>query len=106
MDCRQAHRLPGLRALVHAVGGGRPCGTIGNMDAVAADRSPLIREFDGAALYGALDAKRQAEGLSWAGAAAAIWNMAPALNAARDARGLANHPISPSTLQNLGKRGF
>ena len=76
------------------------------MDAGAADRSPLIREFDGAALYGALDAKRQAEGLSWAGAAAAIWNMAPALNAAREARGLANHPISPSTLQNLGKRGF
>jgi hypothetical protein len=66
---------------------------------------PAIREFDGKALYAALDAKRLAEGLSWSGAAAAIWNMTPALNAARDARGLANHPISPSTLLNLGKRG-
>ena len=65
----------------------------------------VIAEFDGRALYSALDAKRQAEGLSWPGAAAAIWDMAPALNAARDARGLANHPISPSTLQSLGKRG-
>ena len=66
---------------------------------------PVIREFDGLALYAALDAKRGAEGLSWTGAAAAIWDMSPALNAARGARGLANHPISPSTLQNLGKRG-
>jgi hypothetical protein len=65
---------------------------------------PVIREFDGKALYAALDSKRQAEGLSWSGAAAAIWDTAPALNAAREARGLANHPISPSTLLNLGKR--
>jgi hypothetical protein len=65
---------------------------------------PVIREFDGKALYAALDAKREADGLSWPGAAWAIWEMAPALNAARDARGLANHPISPSTLQSLGKR--
>jgi hypothetical protein len=64
-----------------------------------------IHEFDGKALYAALDAQRQAEGLSWQGAAAAIWEMAPALNAARAARRLANHPISPSTLQSLGKRG-
>jgi hypothetical protein len=67
--------------------------------------SLVIREFDGKALYAALDAKRCAEGLSWPGAAAAIWEMAPVLNAARVARGLANHPISPSTLQNLGERG-
>jgi hypothetical protein len=66
---------------------------------------PVIGEFDGKALYSALDAKRQAEGLSWPGAAAAIWDMAPVLNAAREARGLANHPISSSTLQSLGKRG-
>jgi hypothetical protein len=65
----------------------------------------VIREFDGNALYAALDSRRQAEGLSWQRAAAAIWDMAPALNAAREARGLANHPISPSTLQSLGKRG-
>jgi hypothetical protein len=64
-----------------------------------------IREFDGKALYVALDDKRQAEGLSWPAAAAAIWNMGSVLNAAREQRGLANHPISPSTLQSLGKRG-
>lgn len=28
-----------------------------------------------------------------------------AVRSARDARGVANHPISPSTLENLGKRG-
>lgn len=65
----------------------------------------VIREFDGRALYASLDAKRQAERLSWPGTATAIWDLAPALNAARRARGLANHPISPSTLQSLGKRG-
>ncbi len=65
----------------------------------------MIREFDARALYAALDAKRRAQGLSWPGAAAAIWDMAPALNAAREARGLPNHPISPSTLQSLGTRG-
>jgi hypothetical protein len=66
---------------------------------------PVIAEFDGRALYAALDAKRQAQGLSWPGAATAIWEMSPALNAGREARGLANHPISPSTLQGLGRRG-
>jgi hypothetical protein len=65
----------------------------------------VVREFDGRALYAALDVKRRDEGLSWPGAAAAIWGMAPALNAARAARGLANHPISPSTLRNLGPNG-
>lgn len=64
-----------------------------------------IREFDGGALYAALEAKRRREGISWPAAAAAIWNMSSALNAARDARGLANHPISPSTLRSLGRRG-
>ena len=67
--------------------------------------APVIREFDGNALHAALDDKRRAEGLSWPGAAAAIWDMAWSLNAARDERGLANHPISPSTLRSLGKRG-
>jgi hypothetical protein len=66
---------------------------------------PMIREFDGRALYAALDARRRTEGLSWPGAATAIWDMAPMLNATRDARGLANHPISASTLHSLAKRG-
>jgi hypothetical protein len=66
---------------------------------------PQIRDFDGRALYASLDAKRQVEGLSWAGAAAAIWNISDVLNADRDARGRPNHPISPATLQGLAKRG-
>lgn len=66
---------------------------------------PVIREFDGKRLYAALDAKRQADRLSWSGAATAIWDMSSALNAARAARGLTNHPISPSTLRSLGRRG-
>lgn len=66
---------------------------------------PVIRDFDGEALYAALDSQRQAEGLSWSGAAAAIWDMSSVLNAAREARGLVNHPLSPSTLKSLGNRG-
>jgi hypothetical protein len=46
---------------------------------------PGIREFDGKALYAAVDAKRQAEGLSWPRVATAIWEMAPALNRRRRA---------------------
>ncbi len=65
----------------------------------------MIREFDGRALYAALDAKREAQELSWSAVAAAIWDMTPALNAARDERGLTNHPLSPSTIQNLGRTG-
>jgi hypothetical protein len=64
-----------------------------------------IREFDGKTLYATLDRKRQAEGLSWPAAAAAIWEMASVLNAARATRGRPNHPISPSTLQRLGEAG-
>jgi len=73
-------------------------GDTGGMD-------PDLREFDGRALYAALDARREAEGLSWTAATAAISNLSPALDTARAARGLANHPISPSTLQSLGRRG-
>ena len=92
VDADRRTWLPAKFATVFAVGRSEGAGLV-------------MREFDGRALYAALDAKRQAERLSWAGAAAAIWDMAPLLNAARDARGLANHPISPSTLRNLGKVG-
>jgi hypothetical protein len=64
-----------------------------------------LREFDGLALYAALDAQRLELGLSWPGATAAIWNTAAVLNAAREARGLPNHPLSPSTVRRLGERG-
>jgi hypothetical protein len=75
------------------------------MDPGAVDPVPVTREFDGKAMYAALDARRRAECLSWPSAARAIWDMAPALNAARDARGLANHPISAATLHRLGRAG-
>lgn len=65
----------------------------------------MIREFDALGLFAALDAKRQAEALSWQGAADAIWELSSDLNRYRDARGLANHPISPSTLTGIPKRG-
>jgi hypothetical protein len=63
-----------------------------------------IRDFDALALYRALDAKRESEGLSWKGAADAIWELCSELNAYREARGLSNHPISPSTIANIPKR--
>jgi hypothetical protein len=67
--------------------------------------APAIREFDGKALFAALDARRVAEDLGWTGVASAIWEMAPELNAARAARGLPNHPISPATLRRLAAEG-
>jgi hypothetical protein len=63
-----------------------------------------IREFDAVALYDAIDARRVADGLSWQGVADAIWSLSSELNAERDARGLRNHPIVPSTLRAIAKR--
>ena len=57
-------------------------------------------DFDGLALYEALDAQRQAQGLSWQGVANEIWSLSAELNDRRK-----DHPIAPSTIQNLGKRG-
>jgi hypothetical protein len=59
-----------------------------------------MSDFDAAALWNALDEKRRAEGLSWAGLAQAIWNQSAVLNARRN-----DHPISPATIANLGRRG-
>lgn len=57
-------------------------------------------DFDGMALYQALDAERQARGLSWQKLADEIWELSAELNRQRN-----SHPISPSTIQNMGKRG-
>ncbi len=56
--------------------------------------------FDGGAFFAAMNEKRQREGLSWNGLAIAIWEQSSVLNARLD-----SHPISPATLQGLGKRG-
>jgi hypothetical protein len=60
-----------------------------------------IREFDGVALFTALDARRTASGLSWR----AVANEMADLSAVLNARQTVNHPISPSTIVNLGRRG-
>jgi hypothetical protein len=61
---------------------------------------PPLFDFDGIALYQALDAERQARGLSWQGVANEIWGLSAELNDRRT-----DHPIAASTLQSLGKRG-
>lgn len=58
-----------------------------------------IVDFDSAALFAALDAKRIERGLSWTGVAHEIWELSEVLNAERN-----DHPIAAGTLQNLGKR--
>ncbi len=57
-----------------------------------------ISPFGTQALYLAIDAKRTELGLSWTGVAKQIWALSSELNDVRK-----DHPISPSTLSNLGK---
>jgi hypothetical protein len=56
-------------------------------------------EFDGLALFAALDSQREQRGLSWSKVARQIWEMSAELNARRG-----DHPISPATLVGVGKR--
>jgi hypothetical protein len=57
-------------------------------------------EFDVDALFTALDGRRRAEGLSWTGVADAIWQLSAELNDKRH-----DHPIAPTTLSGMAKRG-
>ncbi len=57
-------------------------------------------DFDGARLFEALDEERRARGLRWQGVADEIWELSATLNRRRS-----DHPISASTIANLGKRG-
>jgi hypothetical protein len=57
-------------------------------------------EFDGLALFSALDTQREERGLSWSGVARQIWELSAELNARRG-----DHPISPATIVAVGKRG-
>lgn len=59
-----------------------------------------IFDFDGLALFQALDDRRAAHGLSWRQVADEIWDLSAALNARRH-----DHPISPSTITGIAKRG-
>jgi hypothetical protein len=67
--------------------------------------SGQLREFDGLALYAALDEKRQNEGLSWPSVAAAVWELSATLHRAREARGRPDHPLAAETIRKLGQRG-
>jgi hypothetical protein len=58
-----------------------------------------VLDFDTLGLFEELDAQRSERGLSWRGVADEIWELSSVLNARRR-----DHPISPSTLTNMGKR--
>jgi len=59
-----------------------------------------MSEFSALRLYAAMDAQRVERGLSWSQVAAELWEQSNALNATRN-----DHPISPSTLTGIAKRG-
>jgi hypothetical protein len=59
-----------------------------------------MAEFDGLALFNALDAQREQRGLSWSKVARQIWDLSAELNARRG-----DHPISPATIVAVGRRG-
>jgi hypothetical protein len=58
-----------------------------------------IFDFDGQALFQALDEQRTVRGLSWRQVAEEIWGLSAELNDQRR-----DHPISPSTITNIAKR--
>jgi hypothetical protein len=60
---------------------------------------PQLFDFDSRGLFCALEDKKRAEELSWRQVADEIWALSAELNARRN-----DHPISPSTITNLGKR--
>jgi len=60
----------------------------------------MANDFDARALFEAMDAQRTARGLSWPQVARELWEQSSALNQRRQ-----DHPISPSTLTGLEKRG-
>lgn len=57
-------------------------------------------EFDGFALFEALDVEREERGLSWPKVARQMWELSADLNARRG-----DHPISPTTITGVSKRG-
>jgi hypothetical protein len=61
---------------------------------------PARGDFDGAALFAAMDARREQLGLGWPGVAREIWALSAELNARRE-----DHPIAPATLTGIRRRG-
>jgi hypothetical protein len=62
--------------------------------------APPLADFDARALWSALDVKRSGLGISWPAVAAEIWAQSALLNDRRN-----DHPISPSTISGMAKRG-
>ena len=60
----------------------------------------MRNDFDALAMYRAMDAQRSPRGLSWRQVADQIWEMSADLNLLRR-----DHPISPSTLTGIARRG-
>jgi hypothetical protein len=71
-----------------------------SVESAVSDSKTREREFDAVALYEALNAERIRRGLSWRQAADQIWEQSAELNEQRQ-----DHPISPSTLTGIAKRG-
>jgi hypothetical protein len=59
-----------------------------------------FNDFDGVALYRAMDVERVQRGLSWRQVAGQIWEQSAELNRRR-----ADHPISPATITGIATRG-
>jgi hypothetical protein len=60
----------------------------------------MLADFDALALFQAVDRERLARGLTWRQVADQVWEQSAELN-----RRLASHPISPSTITGIAKRG-
>ena len=58
-------------------------------------------DFDVEGLFRALDTRRATLNLSWAGVAGQMWELSAELNRCRPA----DHPISPTTITGMAKRG-
>ena len=59
-----------------------------------------VNQYDVRGLYAAMDAQRTERALSWRQVADEIWRLSAVLNERRN-----DHPISPSTLTGIAKRG-
>jgi len=61
----------------------------------------ILATFDAVAMYEAMDRQRIERGLSWKQAADQIWRLSSELNERRPT----DHPISPSTITGIARRG-
>jgi hypothetical protein len=98
LAARHARRLPPRRS----GGSSSPAAEGGGQGSATPPRPGSIRDFDTVAMWNALDARRRELGLAWTRLAGEIWDQSSDLNERRPT----DHPISPSTLSGMGRRGF